>query len=61
MRVKLLSAVIITATCEIVAAGETLDVAEEIATDWLKRGIAEKAPPPPPPPPPQQAPTKGKR
>lgn len=61
MRVKLKSAVILTATCEIAPAGETLEVSEETAKDWIERGLAEKPPAPAPPPPPPTSQPKGKR
>lgn len=61
MRVKLKSAVILTATCEIAPAGETLEVSEETAKDWIARGVAEADAPPVPPPPPPTSQPKGKR
>lgn len=62
MRVKLKSAVCWPPT-QITSAGVTLEVSDELANDWIGRGIAEASVPVqplPPPPPPQQQP-KGKR
>ncbi len=60
MKVTLKSAVILPST-EIAPAGVTLEVSEEVASNWIGRGLAEEviAPAPPLPPPPQQP--KGKR
>lgn len=60
MRVKLKSAVILP-SCEIAPAGVTLEVSEEVANNWIGRGLAEEVSAPVPPPPPPTPQPKGKR
>lgn len=60
MRVKLKSAVCWPPT-QITSAGVTLEVSEELANDWIRRGIAEANAPVQPSPPPAPPQTKGKR